>query len=260
MFKFFLFFTLSVSALLADDSARLEKANTLFEKASKAALSDPDKSKKFYKEAILNYQFLIDEQGYSSPELFTNTGNAYFFSGDLGLAIVNYQKALRLEPGNSDVLHNLKFVRAQVIDELPESMTEKVVRTIFFWHSWSLECRIVFFALFNLVLWSLLGLNHFKTIPRFTQYVFSSLFICLLMGTSLGVTISGWDNGVDGVITEKEVIARQGNGHIYEPAFMTPLHSGTEFSILDSRENWLYVELLDGSKCWLPKQSLTFID
>ncbi|MCM8533290.1 MAG: tetratricopeptide repeat protein [Lentisphaeraceae bacterium] len=260
MFKFFLFVSLFIGSLFGDDAARLEKANTLFEGASKAALSDPDKSKKLYKEAILNYQFLIDEQGYSSPELFTNTGNSYFFSGDLGQAIVNYQKALRLEPGNSEILHNLKFVRAQAIDELPESFTAKILKTVFFWHSWSLECRIVFFALFNLIFWSLLAVNHFKKVPRYTQFSLASFLLSFIFAISLAVTVSGWDNNVDGVITEKEVIARQGNGHIYEPAFMTPLHNGTEFALLDARENWLYVELLDGSKCWLPKQSVTFID
>lgn len=260
MLKFLFSFLILCSAVFADDSARLQKANELFEQAGKAALSDPDKSQKLYKEAILNYKFLIDEKGYSSPELFTNTANACFFAGDLGNAIVNYQKALRLDPGNSDVMHNLKFVRSQVIDELPESFMGKVISIVFFWHSWNLSTRAILFGLLHILFWGFIGWGMFHKKEGLCKGVLVSAILGIIMAISLIMTASGFDNEVDGVITEKEVMARQGNGHIYEPAFMTPLHSGTEFSILETRDSWLYVELLDGSKCWLPKQSITFVD
>lgn len=252
-----LFFSLAV---FADDATRLQKANDLFEEAGKAALSDPDKSQKYYKEAILNYQFLIDEKAYSSAELFTNTANAYFFAGDLGLAIVNYQKALRLDPGNDDILHNLKFVRSQIVDELPESFTDKILGIVGFWHSWNLTARIALFCLLHLMFWGFIAWGKFNKKEGLCKGVLVSGILGFLMGISVVFTAIGMDNDIDGVITEKEVMARQGNGHIYEPAFMTPLHSGTEFTILESRESWLYVALLDGSKCWLPKQSITLID
>ena len=258
--RFTLIFLLLFSAAFANDSERLQKANELFEEAGKEALSDPDKSQKLYKEAILNYKFLIDEKGYSSPELFTNTGNASFFAGDLGSAIVNYQKALRLDPGNPDVIHNLKYARSQVIDELSETFSAKALETVFFWHSWSLTLRSFFLGLLHFMFWGFIAWGLFHPKKGICKGVLTAGILSTLMAISLILTVTGFDNDVDGVITEKEVMARQGNGHIYEPAFMTPLHSGTEFAILESRDSWLYVELLDGSKCWLPQHSVTLVE
>ena len=40
---------------------------------------------------------------------------------------------------------------------------------------------------------------------------------------------------VDGVVVEREVISRQGDGLIYDNAFTSPLHAGTEFSVIEQR-------------------------
>lgn len=38
-----------------------------------------------------------------------------------------------------------------------------------------------------------------------------------------------------GIITAKEVVARQGDGDNYPPGFKEPLHEGTEFDLLEGR-------------------------
>jgi tetratricopeptide (TPR) repeat protein len=254
-----LLFVLTFSAQ-ANELERLELANTLFEDAGKASLSDPDKSQKLYREAILNYRFLIEEKGYGSPDLFSNTGNACFFAGETGMAIVYYQKALQLDPGNSDVRHNLLYVRSMVIDDLPESILDDVLAVVFFWHSWSVTTRTALLGVVHLLFWVILSLLLFEKRKVLKRASVVSMALSLILAISLLLSLTGFDNNVDGVITENEIIARQGNGHIYEPAFLAPLHTGTEFAILETRDNWLYVELLDGSHCWLPKQSVTFIN
>jgi len=41
----------------------------------------------------------------------------------------------------------------------------------------------------------------------------------------------------------------------YEASFKDPLHAGTEFVLVEQRNDWLHVELPDGRRCWLPAQA-----
>ena len=42
------------------------------------------------------------DNGFRSGDLFYNLGNAYFREGRLGFSILNYEKALRMDPANED--------------------------------------------------------------------------------------------------------------------------------------------------------------
>lgn len=58
-----------------------------------------------------------------SADRYYNTGNAYYRLGQPGRAIVNYERALRLDPTNRKVLDNLEFVNEKINSgaEIPES-------------------------------------------------------------------------------------------------------------------------------------------
>lgn len=45
-------------------------------------------------------------------------GNAYYRTGDNTKAIIAYERALRLSPGDNDVLFNLQFVRNKTVDKI----------------------------------------------------------------------------------------------------------------------------------------------
>ena len=63
-----------------------------------------------YAEAASGYEGLIRERGYSVPVLF-NLANAYYHDGQLGRAILNYERAQLLAPDAADVAHNLSVAR-----------------------------------------------------------------------------------------------------------------------------------------------------
>lgn len=67
------------------------------------------------------YSEAISRFGTSST-LFYNLGNAYYRQGNLGKAIVNYERALKLDPTNADASANLEFVKGKIADrQLDES-------------------------------------------------------------------------------------------------------------------------------------------
>jgi len=62
-----------------------------------------------YTQAITGFETLVQE-GLSAPLLY-NLGNSYVQDGQIGKAILNYERALRLAPGDSDIRGNLELVR-----------------------------------------------------------------------------------------------------------------------------------------------------
>lgn len=62
------------------------------------------------------YQQAAAEEGTSST-LFYNLGNTYYRQGQLGRAILYYERALKLDPANEDARTNLAFVNSKIIDE-----------------------------------------------------------------------------------------------------------------------------------------------
>ena len=79
-----------------------EDAGAVFRKAN--AYYQQEK----YEEAITEYKKILDS-GQESGNLYYNIGNSYMKSGDLGRAVLNYKRAERLMPGDSDLAANLKY-------------------------------------------------------------------------------------------------------------------------------------------------------
>src|SRR5213076_1228498 len=97
-----------------------------------------------FKAAIADYQTVVDS-GEWSANLFYDLGNAYFRHGDFGRAILNYDRALRLDRHHPEADANLRIARDQTRSlELAPSALERylnfvtanffaVVAAIFFW-------------------------------------------------------------------------------------------------------------------------------
>ncbi|MGE0267743.1 MAG: SH3 domain-containing protein [Candidatus Omnitrophota bacterium] len=66
-----------------------------------------------YEKAIEDYQSIIQGQ-IESGQVYYNLGNAYFKSGKLGYAVLNYQRAKRLIPRDSDLIFNLDYAQSLI--------------------------------------------------------------------------------------------------------------------------------------------------
>ena len=74
-----------------------------------------------YAEALALYDSVAND--HSSTTLFYNIGNCHFKLGDVPHAILYYERALRLSPGDEDVQANLDLARRQVTDRVNELPT-----------------------------------------------------------------------------------------------------------------------------------------
>ncbi len=66
------------------------------------------------------YKAAMAAEGTSAP-LFYNLGNAYYRQGNLGMALVNYERALKIDPTMTDARVNLEFVRTKITDKQIDS-------------------------------------------------------------------------------------------------------------------------------------------
>jgi tetratricopeptide (TPR) repeat protein len=69
-----------------------------------------------YEGAIEQYASLA-AQGVHRADLFYNLANSYYKTGDLGHAVLYYERARRLAPRDEDIRGNLALVRAQLRDK-----------------------------------------------------------------------------------------------------------------------------------------------
>ena len=56
--------------------------------------------------------------GYESPTLYYNLGNSYYRLGKIGYAILNYERAQKLAPGDEDIAHNLALANSRIVDKI----------------------------------------------------------------------------------------------------------------------------------------------
>ena len=183
-----------------------------------------------------------------------------FFSGNKGRTLLNYHRAKRLSPHDTDINHNIEFLRTQTVDEPPNNQGNIVIKYLLIWHNWPYNTRLTLFIIFNTLIWISLGILLYKKRRELQLVVGVCIVTALILGASVLATTLQLDNRVDGIVTEREVTPRQGNGYIYEMALSGPLHSGCEFKLLETRKNWYYIELQGGSKCWIPSRAATMVE
>ena len=148
--------TADTSALVSEDFTTLHRTENSTKAAGDSAYMQND-----YLSAIQIYEGLL-QQG-ESAEVYYNLGNSYYKSGDIARAILNYERALLLEPGNGDVRANLEIARAKTIDQvtpMPEIFFIGWFKSLISclsidaWAGWGIACFILFLACLCLFFYS----------------------------------------------------------------------------------------------------------
>jgi hypothetical protein len=237
-----------------------EQANQAFRQANSIA-DNPQKAEKLYETAILNYEKIINDGRIKNAKLFYNLGNAYFLKGELGKAILNYRRAEELDKNDANIHKNLAFARSRRIDEVKVKTEKRVLQTLFFWHyDFSLGTKFLVaclcFAIVCVCLTIMIWLG--KSGPVITASVIAGILVICFAG-SVFVESFQRSNRICGVIIADSVVARQGDGQNYPVSFKEPLHTGTEFDLLEQRPGWLHIKLSDDSDGWIPETSADLI-
>jgi tetratricopeptide (TPR) repeat protein len=193
--------------------------------------------------------------GIEDPRVEYNLGNAEFRLGNLGSAILHYERARRLSPTDLDILANLEFARSQTLDQVEPTPIPPPVR----WlrtgqdrlgpdaQAWI--CLSLVWAIGTLVAWGMARPGRWG--PRY-GWILASLALALAL--SLG-SWYGTQSRLEGtplavvLAPVVEVLAGPGENN----ATLFTVHEGLTVEVRgDSGEEWLQVSLPNGLSGWLP--------
>ena len=193
--------------------------------------------------------------GLRSKELYYNLGNAWFKAGEIAPAILNYERALRLDPSDSDVRYNLEFARAQTqdrIDEVPEFILKTWTRKLSYLLSSNAWAGLSLFLLaltLGLILLFLLGptVNARRT-GFFTGIVTLLLtLMCWGFARSLKTAAERHDDAI--VMRAVSSVTSSPSSDAAKSLFI--LHEGTKVKVLDEVSGYTDIELADGRRGWI---------
>jgi tetratricopeptide (TPR) repeat protein len=239
------------SADLAPDAlqARLEQANQAFQQALDT--TDTERAQGYYQQAIDAYTQIL-HAGVHNAKLYYNLGNAYILRNDFGRAILNYRRGLQLAPGNPRLQANLRYARSQRLDQIETSVQQAFMSRLFFWQDdLNLQTQVILaIALFWLA-WAGALAYRFWHRSTWLWLTAGAAFAALLFAASAWMIHTQNTANQHGVIVAEEAPVRKGNGASYALQFPHPLHSGAEFTVLEHRGSWLYIQLENGANGWI---------
>ncbi|MBQ8224116.1 MAG: tetratricopeptide repeat protein [Bacteroides sp.] len=225
------------------------------------AVGDSAYMQKDYASAIQVYETLL-QQG-EAAELYYNLGNSYYKTENLGKAILNYERALLLQPGNSDIRANLEIARAKTVDNV-------VAIPELFFVTW-------FKALINCLsadAWAKLGVVLFCLfLLAIVLYLFSNKLMYRKLGFSFGIFLFIAVILINiFALKQKQSLVERNQAVILSPSVVvrsTPsdngvslfvLHEGHKVEIKDnSMSSWKEIRLSDGKVGWVPVSSIEVI-
>ena len=205
-----------------------------------------------YQEAIDGYLQLIGD-GHVNGHLYYNLGNAYFRTGQLGRAILNYKRAELLIPRDADLIFNLRHAVDQAQDAI--SPAQNFLNQAFFWLD-DLTFRELMwsFAVFNIMFWGILVLRLFVR-PEWTYYVFIVLLVFWLVGgSSLGVKWHQIKADQRAVILVEEVDILAGPDS--NDTVLFKLHEGTIIQRERVEDGWSLVRVSENKRGWIRSNTI----
>jgi tetratricopeptide (TPR) repeat protein len=205
-----------------------------------------------FQQAIDGYTRLI-ENGYDNGHVFYNLGNAYFRLGDLGRAILSFERARLLIPRDGDLSFNLFHARNQVQDAAIDLQTSSFSG---FLGLDSLNRFETFFGftLLNILFFSLLCIRVFKK-SEWTYYL--SIFLAILISIGVCTLMLKWvawatDNRA--VVLAEEIAVQAGPDS--RDTLLFKLHAGTIVGVERTENNWTLLQLSKDKRGWVESNQI----
>jgi tetratricopeptide (TPR) repeat protein len=235
------FFFLNTGKLAAAD------AQQVFANANQAYQSGN------YRLAADSYESILKSGNVFSKELFYNLGNAYFRLNQIGLSVLNYERALRLSPADAEIQQNLTVARARVSDEI-EPITNvffirwwQTLRHAFPSDTWSIfGLFFVWFGAAGFALWLLDSERQRKKYGFIVGLSAIPLSILMFLLANSAATVLEMPAGI--VISRETALK---NAPDINATTINTLHEGLKVEVLDTYKDMTKVKLPNGEDGWL---------
>lgn len=197
-----------------------------------------------------------------SADLYYNLGNAYFKTNDFPKAILNYERASLLDPGDGDIQHNLEYAQTKIEDKILTANNFFLqiwfngVQNLMSSNGWAIF-SVVSFILFIMCLF-LFFFNQKILLKKVGFYFGVVLFVLLILSNIFAFRQK---NRLENRCT---AIVMMGSSQVAgSPATgsktIFTLHAGTKVKIRKEDGNWYEIEIADGNIGWINKSEIEII-
>ena len=251
----------SLQAIVGDSIGNsLQQISSSLEDATKAE-GDSAYMKNDYASAIQIYEALLNRG--EAADIYYNLGNSYYKAGDIAKAILNYERALLLQPGNGDIRANLEIARSKTVDKVepvPEiffvSWTKSLINSMSV-DSWAV-CGVVCFILLIVSLY--LFIFSKQIVLKKAGFISGIVFLAVTILANVFAN------------QQKDELTKRNSASVINPSVTvrsTPSESGTSLFILHeghkvgvkdgSMKDWKEIRLEDGKVGWVPASAIEII-
>lgn len=218
-------------------------------------------SKENYSTSVEIYEALADSVGVSA-ELYYNLGNSYYKLKNYPKAVLNYERALLLSPGDDDVKFNLNMAKANIVDKIDVvdrsfiSMWFESIRNITSSNRWAI-IAVISFILF------LIGIFIYIFGKQITLKKIGFFGGAILLMFSIYANIASYK--------QKQKIIERETAIIMAPSITIKsspsesgtelfiLHEGTKVQITDKMGEWSEIKIEDGNSGWIKTSEMEII-
>ncbi|RLC02755.1 MAG: hypothetical protein DRH90_13045 [Deltaproteobacteria bacterium] len=193
------------------------------------------------------------ENGHGNGQVYYNLGNTYFRLGDLGRAILFYERASLLMPRDDDLSFNLSHARNQAQDASIDLQTSSLNSLL---GLGGLNRYETFFAfiLLNVLFFSLLCIRLYKK-TEWTYYL--SIFLTIVISVGVcAVTLKwyAWATDNRAVVLSEEVVVQAGPDS--RDTLLFKLHAGTVVRLERTEDDWTLLQLSKDKRGWAESKHL----
>lgn len=234
----------------AQPLVQFQEANRLYQKGD-------------YPKAAALYLQLADS-GYANGNLYYNLGNTYFKMRQKGLAVLYYQKAKRLIPGDADLNANISYVRDKTGQSVRGTWDYELTQILAYLATidqLAVISSILFFLLCGAVIFIILFPQKIKSgdgrLHPVCLYGLMAISILFLFSLSITFLTAHELSKTQAVATSRSAQVR------FEPNSAATqyyeLKEGAVVTILEEKEGWVLIKRPDGKRGWVEQENLTRI-
>ena len=215
-----------------------------------------------YANAVYLYEDILANQG-ESADIYYNLGHSYYKMDNIAKAILNYEKALMLNPGNGDIRFNLELAQSKTVDKVTP-MSEvflvtwmKSLTNTMSEQGWSkLAIASFILTLLGLVLYFFSKKIAMKKIGFISALCL--MLVCILANVFASSQKSKAQSHSSAIIMEPSVTVKSTPNEGGTELFI--LHEGRKVMIKDNTmREWKEIQLEDGNAGWVPASVIEII-
>ncbi len=241
-------FSITFSAFASVDDSLMRQGNAAYQNGD-------------YELAIDCYQEIVGH-GNEGAILYYNLGNAYFKAKQTPEALLWYERALRLDPSNEDIKHNIAYANLQITDKI-EVMPELFI--VRWWNGLSQSMTATAWAVMAVVFGALFALSVALMIVSRRRWLSVTAVVLALISLIIAIfslifaskESKRFIQQPEAIVMQSVVNAKGTPNETGTSLFV--IHEGLKVAVTDRVGTWVEIKLPNGEKGWVEDSSIEII-